>query len=212
VTDSTSTPDAPDGGRPTVVGQPSTADLAQSVQALRNWLVVLTVLMALVFVMAAVAVVVASVGVASSWMLPSSTRLDGLGTGAGADAVPDGPPLTSVASLPVDASGVGTIQGAPTGEATTYDDRGTFVLVLDPAPAGLPPRTTLHVAFDHSTKVYRNGQALGDPLTAMSGLDGPVDADPSAAGTVIVRFHIKDGRAFADRLDLSDDYPPGIKP
>jgi hypothetical protein len=60
--------------------------------------------------------------------------------------------------------------------------------------------------------VYRNGQAIGDALTAMNAADGPYDADPSIAGTVIARFHIKDGRAFADRLDLSDDYPSGIAP
>jgi hypothetical protein len=210
VTDSTSTPDAPEGGRPTPLELTSTADLAKSVRALRNWLIVLSVLMALVFVVAAVAVVMASVGVASSWMLPSGTSLDDLATGA--DAVQDGPPLNSVASLPVDASGAGTIQGVPTGEAAAYDDGGTFELVLYPAPAGLPARTTLHVGFDHSTKVFRNGQALGDPLTAMNSESGPADADPSAAGTVIVRFHIKDGRAFADRLDLSDESPPGIEP
>ncbi len=212
MTDSTSTPDAPDGGNPAVIGQPSTADLAKSVQELRNWLIVLTVLVSLVFMLAAVAVVVASVGVASSWMLRSSTSLDSLASGTGDDEVDAGPPLTNVGSLPVDASGKGTIQGAPTGDATTYDGWGTFELVLDPAPAGLPPRTTLHVGFDHLTKVYRNGEELGDPLTAMNSEDVPSDADPSNAGSVIVRFHIQGGRAFADRLDLSDEYPPGIEP
>ncbi len=131
---------------------------------------------------------------------------------AGEPAVPEGPALASVASLPVDASGEGTIQGAPTGAASSDDAQGAFVLVLLPPPAGLPPRTTVHVEFDHSTKVYRGNRAVGDPLTAMNSADGPNDADPTAAGTVAVRFHIKDGRVFADRLDLSDEFPRGSEP
>jgi hypothetical protein len=119
-------------------------------------------------------------------------------------AVKAGPRLGSVASLPVDPSGEGTIQGAPTGEATNDDNGGSFVLVLDPAPAGLPARTTLDVAFDHSTKVYSGGRQLDDPVTAMDADPGPDTADPSAARTVVVRFHIKNGEVFADRLDLSD--------
>lgn len=130
----------------------------------------------------------------------------------GEAAVPEGPQLRNVASLPVDASGEGTLQGAPTGEAGSDDDGGSFVLVLDPAPAGLPDRTTLRVVFDHSTKVYRGANVQGDPLEAMNADDGPSDADPSAAGTVVVRFHIKDGRVFADRLDLSDESPPSSEP
>lgn len=131
---------------------------------------------------------------------------------SGEAAVPEGPPLGSVADLPVDASGTGTIQGAPTGKATTHGDRGSFVLVLEPAPAGLPARTTLSVAFDRSTKVYRDAQLLGDPLDAMNSEGGTFDADPTAAGSVVVQFRIKDGRVFADRLDLSDEFPPGIVP
>jgi hypothetical protein len=142
--------------------------------------------------------------------LPSSSFVDT--SDAGTDTVPKGPPLSNVASLPVDASGQGTIQGAPTGEATADDARGTFVLVLDPAPSGLKPLTTVHVAFDHSTKVYRGNQLLGDPLEALNSEGGRHDADPTAVGTVVVRFHIVAGRPFADRLDLSDDSPPGIEP
>lgn len=209
VADSMNIPDAPDRGQPPA-SEPSMAALAKTVRSLRNWLIVLSVLVALVFI-AAAAVVVASVGVASLGFLASGVSRDPITTGADADLVP-GPPLANVASLPVNASGEGTIQGAPTGEATVYDTGGTFVLVLDPAPEGLPLRTTVNVGFDQSTKVYRSGQAIGDALTAMNAADGPHDADPSAAGTVIVRFHIKDGRAFADRLDLSDDYPSGIEP
>jgi len=210
VTDSMNTPDAPDRGLPPVP-EPSMAALAKSVRSLRNWLIVLSVLVALALAATAAAVVVASVAVASLGFQASSVSQDQITTGADADLVP-GPPLTNVASLPVDASGEGTIQGVPTGEATASDTGGTFELVLDPAPEGLSPRTTLHVGFDHSTKVYRNGQAIGDALTAMNAASGPYDADPSAAGSVIVRFHIKDGRAFADRLDLADDYPSGIEP
>jgi len=120
-------------------------------------------------------------------------------------AVPDGPRLSSVASLPVDASGEGTIQGTPTGEATNDESSGSFVLVLDPAPSGLPARTTLDVTFDHSTKVYSDGEPLGDPVTAMNTEGNTGDADPSAAGTVVVRFHVKNGSVFADRLDLSGE-------
>jgi len=212
VTDSTSTPDAPDSANPTGFGSPTTTELAKSVRALRTWLIVLTAVVALVFMVATAAVVVASVGVASSGWFPLGSGLDGPEMGFGSGAVPEGPPLTNVASLPVDAAGEGTIQGAPTGEAMTGEAMGTFKLVLEPAPAGLPPRTTLHVGFDRSTKVYRNGQELDDPLTAMNSEEGSFDADPTAAGTVIVRFHIKDGRAFADRLDLSDEFPPGFEP
>jgi len=129
----------------------------------------------------------------------------------GEAAVPEGPRLRSVRSLPVSESGVGTIQGVPTGKATTYDNDGSFVLVLDPAPAGLPSRTTLDVTFDHTTKVYRDGRLLGNALEAMGAHDGPVEADPTAAGTVVARFRIKDGRVFAHRLDLSDEFPPGIE-
>ena len=86
------------------------------------------------------------------------------------------------------------------------------MLLLDPAPAGLPARTTVDVAFDHSTKVYSGTRLLGDPVTAMNAEGGPAGADPSAAGTVVVRFHVKDGRVFADRLDLSDEIPPGSEP
>jgi hypothetical protein len=131
---------------------------------------------------------------------------------SGETAIPEGPPLSNVASLPVDASGEGTIQGAPTGAATMDDNGGSFVLVLDPSPAGLPARTTLDVAFDHSTKVYSGTRASGDPLAAMNPEGGHSDADPTAAGTVVVRFHIKDGRVFADRLDLSNEFPPGGEP
>jgi hypothetical protein len=131
---------------------------------------------------------------------------------AGEPAVRTGPALSNAASLPVDATGQGTIQGAPTGEATTDETRGDFTLVLAPAPAGLAPRTTVEVGFDRSTKVYRNGQYVGDAFTALNSDGGHVDADPTSAGTVVVRFHVKDGRPFADRLDLSDDYPAGIEP
>lgn len=139
-------------------------------------------------------------------------RPDSISRVPGEPAVHKGPRLNSVASLPVNAAGVGTIQGTPTGEATYEDDRGSFVLVLYPAPAGLPARTTLDVAFDRSTKVFRGTHMAGDPLTAASTEHGTADADPSAAGTVVVQFRIKNGRVFADRLDLSDETPPGCEP
>jgi len=167
---------------------------------MRVWAVTIVLALATLGMAGCVIIVPVTTPIRDASPPPSFVDTSGVGT----DAVPEGPPLTSVASLPVDASGEGTIQGAPTGEATIFDTRGSFVLVLDPAPAGLRPRTTVSVGFDSSTKVYRNGQALGDPRTAMNDEDGPADADPSAAGTVIVRFHIKDGRPFADRLDLSD--------
>lgn len=178
------------------------------VQPTRVWPV--TIVFALVALGTAGCVVVVPVSVPSRGLSSVSSSVDTTDTRAG--ALSEGPQLTNVASLPVDASGEGTIQGAPTGEATTYETWGTFVLVLDPAPPGLPPRTTVSVGFDHSTKVYRGGQALSDALTAMNESGGPADSDPSAAGTVTVRFHIKDGRPFADRLDLSDQSPPGIEP
>ena len=101
-----------------------------------------------------------------------------------------------------------TIQGIPTGAADSNDDGGLFVLVLSPAPAGLPVDTTLDVAFDRSTKVYRDGTALGDPVEGMNGGGEDTDADPSAAASVVVQFHVKDGRVFADRLDLYEESPP----
>lgn len=124
----------------------------------------------------------------------------------GDPAVPEGPRLSNVASLPVDAAGLGTIRGIPTGEATSGESNGSFVMVLDPAPAGLPARTTLDVRFDRSTKAYSDGELLGDPLAAMDAEgSNPSDADPSAADTVVVRFHVSNGSVFADRLDLTSD-------
>ncbi|TLN25452.1 hypothetical protein FDZ71_01270 [bacterium] len=205
--DSTGTPVTPDGEHLAPSEAPSLSDLARSVRGLRTWLIVLTVLTALPLMLTAALYVADLVGAALWWIPPFGTiseRYDGV------DAVRRGPALESVGSLPVDESGAGTFQGAPTGAATSTDDLGTFELVLHPAPAGLPPRTTLEVTFDHSTKVYRGGRDVGDPLDAMNG--GAFDADPSAAGTVKVAFHIKDGTVLADRLDLSDDYPPGVGP
>jgi hypothetical protein len=119
--------------------------------------------------------------------------------------------LQSVDKLPVDASGKGTIQGAPTGEAFSGDSEGSFVLALRPAPGGLADGTTVHVVFGHTTRVFRDGLAQGDPLEAMNSEDGGMDADPSAAGTAVVRFHIDDGRVIADSVELSDESPPGIE-
>lgn len=205
MTDTTSTPDAPDAGYPMAVEPPSPADLAESVQALRNWLIVLTVLLALVSVAAVGAIVMASISFSTVGGLSAFMGPDGFPVGAGSGVVQKGPALSSVESLPLDASGEGTIQGVPTGEAVYDDAEATFVLVLDPAPAGLPPRTTLNVALDHTTKVYRSGQARGDALAALNSEGGPSEADPTAVlGTVTVRFHIKDGRVFADRIDLSN--------
>jgi len=123
-----------------------------------------------------------------------------------------GPRLPNVASLPVDASGIGTIQGSPTGAAEFDRTSGTFGLVLDPVPAGLPPRTTVDVAIDQSTKAYRDGQAIDNPVKAMSGNDGDHEADPTAAATVKVRFHIDNGSVLAERLDLSDVFPADVAP
>jgi hypothetical protein len=119
--------------------------------------------------------------------------------------VPEGPRLESVSSLPMNASGVGTITGYPTGDMSSRHAEGSFVVVLDPAPAGLPDRTTLDVVFNHSTTVYRDGREQGDPLEAINSDDGPWDADPTDADTVVVRFHVKDGDVFADRIDLSNE-------
>jgi len=122
----------------------------------------------------------------------------------GTPAVPEGPRLSSVTSLPVNTSGEGTIRGIPTGAATSYGNKGSFVLVLDPAPAGLPARTTLSVYFDHSTKAYSGTRLLGDPLAGMDTMPGPNEADPTGAVAVTVHFHIKNGQVFAERLDLSN--------
>ncbi|PKQ15557.1 MAG: hypothetical protein CVT67_09060 [Actinobacteria bacterium HGW-Actinobacteria-7] len=132
---------------------------------------------------------------------------------SGDKVIRQGSPLGSVASLPVDASGVGTLTGAPTGEAMMDDNSGSFVLALVPAPAGIRDGTTVDVAIDRSTKAYRGriGGPLGNPLEAMNGEDGPSDADPSAAGTVVVRFHLEEGKVLADRLELSDDSPAGFE-
>ena len=118
-------------------------------------------------------------------------------------AVLMGPRLNSVTDLPADTAGRGTIQGTPTGAATSDNNGASFILMLDPAPAGLPARTTLGIYFDHSTKAYRGTRLLSDdPLTGMNAMPGPNDADPTAAGSVTVHFHIKNGKVFADRLDL----------
>jgi len=121
------------------------------------------------------------------------------------------PKLSNVASLPTDASGNGTIQGIPTGEATTDNNKGSFVLVLDPVPAGLPARTTVNVHFGYSTRVYYGTRLVGDPLTGINAMPGPSDADPTDAAAVLVHFHIKNGEIFADRLDLSNTFPPNFK-
>lgn len=203
--DSTETLYVSDGGHPTAVEPPSSADLAKSVDVLRKWLIALSVLSVLTFMAAGVAIAMASIGIATSGIFSAGMVPGPFVTDEGLGEVKKGPPLDSVVNLPVDASGEGTIQGVPTGEATSNTTQATFVLVLDPAPAGLPPRTTLNVAFDRTTKVYRGGQALGDPLAALDSGEGPFDGDPSAANKVKVRFHIKDGRAFADRIDLLDE-------
>ena len=118
----------------------------------------------------------------------------------------EGPRLTSVAKLPVDASGRGTVTGTPTGEMEVDDRDGSFVIVLDDAPEGVPKRSTLDVTFNHSTKVYRDDRDLGDPVVATNDESESLDADPSDADTVVVRFHIEGGGVVADRLDLSDDF------
>ncbi len=125
----------------------------------------------------------------------------------------EGSPLSSVASLPVDALGAGTLTGAPTGEAEMDDSSGSFVLVLAPAPAGIKDGTTVTIEVDRSTKAYRGSTAseLGNPLEAMNSDDWDSDADPSAAGTVVVRYHLSGGKVRADRLELSDESPPGFE-
>ncbi|MCL2882403.1 MAG: hypothetical protein FWF45_05900 [Coriobacteriia bacterium] len=130
----------------------------------------------------------------------------------GPPTVPEGPRLSSVALLPVNASGEGTIQGMPTGAASCDESEGSFVLVLDPAPADLPAKTTLNVYFNYSTKSYSGTRLLGDPLTAMNALSGSNDADPTDVAAVRVHFHIKGGKVFANRLDLSNEFPPNFKP
>jgi hypothetical protein len=126
---------------------------------------------------------------------------------AGDQVVKEGPPLSSVASLTVDASGRGVIGGSPTGEASTTDERGTFELALNPTPPGLAANTVVSVAIDSSTKVYRDDRALGDALSALNDENGDLDADPSSAGTAIVHFRVKNGQVFAERIDLSDEMP-----
>ncbi len=150
--------------------------------------------------------VVLSVALVSSGFGGISDLFDRGNSYEGEAVVPEGPRLRSVTSLPVNASGVGTLRGSPTGEATCDERDGKFVLVLDPAPSGLPDRTTLDVAFDRSTKVYGDGELLGDPLTAMNSDEAPGDADPTAAGSVVVTFRIKNGAVFADRIDLSEEF------
>jgi hypothetical protein len=148
-------------------------------------------------------VVVVPVPVPAPWMGSNGSWVDT--SGAGEPAVRSGPALSNVASLPVDASGEGTLTGQPTGEADAGESDGSFVLVLDPAPLGLPARTTVNVGFDKTTKVYRGGKLVGDPLSAMN-QDSSSDADPSSAGSATVRFHVVSGRIFAERIDLSDDF------
>lgn len=128
------------------------------------------------------------------------------------DAVdPAVPRLSSASSLPVDASGMGTIQGIPTGAASVDRVSGTFELVLDPAPVGLPPRTMVDVAVDQSTASYRDGQAIGNTLESMNH-QSDYKADPTSAATVRVRFRIDNGVALAQRLDLTNVYPADIAP
>ncbi len=123
-----------------------------------------------------------------------------------------GPRLSNVASLPVDVSGKGTIQGTPTGEAVFDRTSGSFGLVLDPAPTGLPARTTVDVAIDRSTKAYRDGRPIGDPVESMGDDAGGHKADPSMAATVKVRYSIDNGVVLAERLDLSDVFPADVAP
>jgi len=107
---------------------------------------------------------------------------------------------------------MGTIQGIPTGAAQHDRVSGTFELVLDPAPVGLPPRTMVDVAIDQSTESYRDGQAIGNSLESMNYDNSGDKADPTNAATVRVRFRIDDGVALAERLDLTDVYPADIAP
>lgn len=121
--------------------------------------------------------------------------------------LPAGPQLSQVASLPVESTGTGSIQGAPTGATGP----SSFVLALGPAPPGVEEWTRVEVFVDDSTVTYRDGKKQDSPIEALSG-DGDMEADPSAAGSVVVRFHIEDGEVRADQLDLSDELPPGYLP
>jgi hypothetical protein len=138
--------------------------------------------------------------------VPDFSQVDTLSPDDG-PAVRTGPALSNVASLPVDSNGAGTLQGIPTGEAWSDDTGARFEVVLDPAPAGVADRSTVSVAFDHTTQAYRGGIRIGDPFTALETEHGNRDVNPTSAGMVTVQFHIKNGRPFADRLDLSDDQP-----
>lgn len=141
-----------------------------------------------------------------------STLSRGAATDApGAPAVARGPVLGDPHRLPVDPSGEGTITGAPTGEADTNQATGSFVVVLSPAPTGLPDRSTVHVSIDKSSKVYRGGDYVGDALDALNS-ESSSAADPTAAGTVTVRFTIRDGQPYAERIDVSQEYPAGLGP
>ena len=127
--------------------------------------------------------------------------------GPGDPAFRQGPALSNISSLPVGVDGEGVLQGFPTGEAWSDENAARFEIALDPAPSGIADRSTVMVAFDHTTQIYRSGTRLGDPLTALNSENGSHDADPTSAGKVTVRFHIKDGRPFADRIELTDEFP-----
>ena len=89
---------------------------------------------------------------------------------------------------------------------------GTFGLVLDPVPPGLPARTTVDVAMDRSTSAFRDGKEIGNPVESMSDGGGDHKADPTTAATVKVRFRIDNGVVLAERLDLSDLFPADVAP
>ncbi len=162
--------------------------------------------------LAILSALVVALGLTGCSRSSSSVFQPGIIRGTGEAVTTAGPRLSSVASLPVDASGIGTIQGAPTGEAVFDRTGGTFGLVLDPVPAGLPARTTVDVAIDHSTKAYRDGRVIGDPVESMNNDGGDHKADPTAAATVKVRFHVDNGALLAERLDLSDVFPADVVP
>lgn len=132
--------------------------------------------------------------------------------GTGEAVTTAGPRLSNAASLTVDASGTGTIQGTSTGQAVFDQATGTFELVLDPVPPGLPARTTIDVAMDRLTTAFRDGREIGNPVESMSDDGGDHRADPTIAATVKVRFRIDNGVVLAERLDLSDEFPADLVP
>lgn len=118
-----------------------------------------------------------------------------------------GPALTDPTKLPVDSSGKGTVVGVAPGEASWSDgggdQKGSFQLILAPAPPGIPARSELQVRVDETTRYLLDGVDKG---RVIDGLRGGRGTDPTESSMhMTVTFHIRGGDVWADSVNQASE-------